>query len=446
VKSFALVALALLAPVTMARPATVPASCVAHTSFDGSVDASGDYRCAGMAIQFHTSGVAHSPAPIWAGQWLFVDQQGTFRKGWCTFNRGTHPTIVVPSHSVALSFPNDPGGQKAAYLSWRYRNTTDSLTAAGLWALFHFYAADAAGSNRSAAPSAPLVPRLTMLAAASGRADLQAKAVRLDAEARAFAGPWRLQVAIDATGLLRVSLLAGDTPVPKASVQVLVSGDDVSHPLTTGADGRASVTVPLPSGTVTVAATAEAPGSAQVFRGVPASPNPNGAQTLVVAGPPRVLHATAQLTVAPTTTTTTAATTTTIPPTTIPPTTTSTSTSTTTTTLPPTTTQPPTTTVAPSTTVVQVVPPATTTPPTSPTPTTPPTTPPTTAAPSTTAPATVLTIASTTVPPAATHPPLPRTGGGGDGWVAQFATAFLVGGVGLLGTLRRRSPARRPTA
>jgi len=46
------------------------------------------------------------------------------------------------------------------------------------------------------------------------------------------------------------------------------------------------------------------------------------------------------------------------------------------------------------------------------------------------------TPSSEAVPPA-THPPLPVTGPGGRGGIAQLATAFLVGGIGLLGTLRR---------
>ena len=407
-KSFALVALSLLAPAGAAQPGPVPVNCTVHTSFDGSADASGDYRCAGMSIHFHTAGVAHSPSPIWAGQWLFIDQQGQFRKGWCTFNRGTHPTIDMPSHSVPVVLPNDAGGRKSAYLAWRYRDTFDALTSAGLWAVFHFYAADAAGSNRSTKPSSPLVPSLGTLAAASGRADLQTRAQQLDAEASVFTGEWRLQVAVDAAGLVRVSLSSGDTPVPNASVQVLVSGDDESHPLTTGADGRATVEVRLPLGTATVAATAEAPGRVQAYRGVPASPNPNGAQVLVSAGPPTVLHATA--TVSPPPTTTTTSTTTTVP-------------ATTTTTVPATTVRA-TTTTMPATT--------TTMPATTPTTTTALALPPTTVVPS-----------STPVPTAAPHPPLPRTGGGGDGWVSQIATAFLVGGVGLLGTLRRR-PSPRP--
>ena len=52
----------------------MPSNCVPHISFEGSPDLVDDYRCAGLAIEFHTAGVAFSPAPIWAGQWLFRRQ------------------------------------------------------------------------------------------------------------------------------------------------------------------------------------------------------------------------------------------------------------------------------------------------------------------------------------------------------------------------------------
>jgi hypothetical protein len=176
---------------------------------------------------------------------------------------------------------------------------------------------------------------------------------------------------------------------------VLVGGVDSSFEATTGTDGNATVTVPLPSGTVTVVATADAPGPVQVFRGSPASPNPYGAQPLVT-GSSTELRVEAEVdgtsdTVPDTTPTTTPST----PPATTPATT----------------------------------PPGTASPDTSPD------TSPTTA--------TVVDVAnpdpapsSEAVPPA-THPPLPVTGPGGRGGIAQLATAFLVGGIGLLGTLRR---------
>ncbi|MBI4932858.1 MAG: hypothetical protein HY828_03200 [Actinobacteria bacterium] len=378
--------------------ASVPPWCAEHTSFSAGTDAPGDFRCAGLAIPFHTAGAASSPYPLWAGQWLFRDEVGQYRVGTCTLNRGIHPTTAVPSQVVDQSFPNDPDGTKGAYLSWRYGDSDDPLVAAGLWAVFHHYALDAAGSNRSSDPTAPLVPRLDGLAAATGRADLQDAAITLDAEARQFSGSWALAVRIDEGGVVVASLTSGGTPVPDREITVLVSGVDTPFAATTSTAGEATVTVSLPPGTVTVVATAEAPGPALVYRGAPALPDGQGAQTLVTAGPPTLLRAEATAEVAaPPTTVPDTTTTTTISPTTIPPTT-----------VPETTvldTTVPETTVldATSTTVVEVAPPTTPVPP---------------------------------APTVASPPALPRTGV--HGGVAWLATAFLVGGIGLLGTLRRR--------
>jgi len=367
----------------------MPGNCVAHTGF-GEPDVPGDYRCAGLVLRFHTSGVENAVSPIWAGQWLFTDPEGRFRVGTCTFNRGTHPTIHPASREVSQAFPGDPTGQKGAYLAWRYGDTTDPLTAAAVWAVFHHYAQDPAGTNYSADPTAPLVPDLDGLAASTGRADLQSRALALDAEANAYRNPWNLSVSARADGVVSVTLLAGTTPVPDRPITVLVGGVDSSFEATTGTDGNATVTVPLPSGTVTVVATSDAPGPVQVFRGSPAAPNPYGAQPLVT-GSSTGLRVEAEVDG---------------PPDTSPDTT-------------------PATTGAPDT-----VPPATTA-----SPDTSPDTSPTTAA--------VVDVANPDPPPSseavppATHPPLPVTGPGGRGGIAQLATAFLVGGIGLLGTLRR---------
>ena len=445
VKPFRLVALALIAPVAAlaaaARPApsvhaeplgtTMPANCVAHSSFSGGANVVGDYRCAGLAIEYHTAGVGNSPFPIWAGQWLFKDQHGQFRVGSCTFNRGVHPTIGSPSNPVSQSFPNDPTGAKGAYLTWKYGDTTDNLTAAAMWAVFHWFAQDAAGTNRATNGEAPLVPRLDGIAADSGRADLQAKALELHHEATRYAGTWHLSMTLRADGLVTVGLVSGATPVPGHQVSVLVSGSDSALLVTTSADGTATVTVPLPSGTVTVAATTTAPGSAAVYRGAPAAPDPDGAQTLVTGGEPVVLTANERLDLPEPTTTTIEPTTTTLEPTTttLEPTTTTVEPTTTTTLEPTTTTVEPTT-----TTTTTTIEPTTTT--VEPRPTTvEPTT--TTVEPTTTT--TELVVAPTTTSAATPNPPsLPRTGGGGDGGVAYLATALLVGGIGLLGTLRRR--------
>lgn len=404
---------------------TMPANCVAHTSFDGGADAAGDYRCAGLAIDFHTAGVGRSPFPIWAGQWLFVDERGQYRVGSCTFNRGVHPTIGSPSHPVSQSFPNDPTGAKGAYLTWKYGDTTDNLTAAAMWAVFHYYAQDAAGTNRASNGGAPLIASLDAIAAASGRPELQAAAHELDDEAVRYAGQWQLSLLLTPDGVLTATLLSGTTPVPAQEISVLVSGSDAALAPLTDTDGKAMVTVPLPSGTVTVVATASAPGSAVVFKGAPAEPDPQGAQTLVTGGAPTTLRATAQVEVAEPTTTEPA---TTEPTTTSPPT------------VPSTTAVPEDTVDEKVTTTTTVDEKATTTVPT------------TTVAPTTTieAEAVTTTVADSTTTstepaPLATDPPdtivrtpLPRTGKGVDGATAYVATALLVGGVGLLGTIRRR--------
>ena len=388
---------------------TMPANCVAHTSFSGGADADGDYRCAGFAISYHTGGVSRSPFPIWAGQWLFTDEAGQFRVGSCTFNRGEHPTVELPSHPVSQNFPNDPTGAKGAYLTWRYGDASDNLTAAAMWAVFHYYAQDAAGTNRATNGSAPLVPSLDGIAADSGSVELQTRTQQLDHEAVRYSGQWQVTVSLSPDGVVTTTLMSGTVPVADQPISVLVSGTDRTLAATTGADGAATVTVPLAAGTVTVVATASAPGPAVIFRGTPASPDPQGAQTLVTGGAPSALSATAQLDVA--TTTTEPATTTTLPRTTVPATTVPETTSTVpeTTTLP----EPTTTAAATSTSVVSD-------------------------ASTTTAPSITVVVATTTADTVESVVSLPRTGGGGESSVAYVATAMLVGGIGLMGTLRRR--------
>lgn len=357
---------------------SIPANCVEHTSFTGGVDASGDYRCAGQAIQFHTDGVGSSPYEIWAGQWLFRDPAGSFRVGSCTFNRGIHPTINSPATWVGQSFPNDPTGALGAYLTWRYGDTTDNLTAAALWFVFHYYAQDAAGPNRSIDDNAPLVPTLGSVEAASGRADLQSLALALHHEAEAVSELWTLTAAIAADGIATFTLLSGANPVPDQPVSVLVSGMDTPLVATTGADGTATVTVSLPPGTVTVVATAPAPGPAEVYRGEPAFADGQGGQNLITGGASRVLTAEASIVVTPPTTTTEPSATTILAST---------------------TTEPTWATFEPTTTTLS------------------------------------LAIAGTTT----TFPGvLPSTGDDRDSSAAYIGTALVVGGIGLLGTLRRR--------
>jgi hypothetical protein len=392
----------------------IPSNCVAHTSFDNGVDLRDDYRCAGLAIEFHTAGVAFSPGPIWAGQWLFVDENNQFRVGSCTFNRGIHPTIDAPSAIVVQQFPNDPTGAKGAYLTWRYGDTTDNLTAAAMWAVFHYYAQDSAGTRRSWNGLLPLVPTLDMVARASGRDDIQSLAIALDAEAAQFEGDWALEVTLDVDGSINVVLVAGGQPVADQLVTLLVSGQDAPLTIHTDAAGAAQATMPVTTGTMTVVATTAAPGLAVVYRGTPAGPDPHGAQRLVTAGAPRVLSATATVDVPipPTTTTSTTTTTTstTTPPTTSTTTVPSTTTSTSTTLPPPTTT---TTTVAP-TTIETTVP--------------------------STEPEVVPVVESLPPPPLPSPPaPLPRTGKGPD-LISYLATALVVAGIGIVGVAGRRPP------
>jgi hypothetical protein len=377
---------------------TIPANCIAHTTFTDGPDLEGDYRCAGIAIEYHTAGAAYSPDPIWAGQWLFTDESHQFRVGTCVFNRGLHPTIAVSSTIVEQSFPNDPTGAKSAYLAFRYGDSTDDLTAAGLWAVMHYYAQDAAGARRAVEPDMPLVPSLDMVARASGREDIESMAIALDAEATRLAGTWSLAVTADVTGHVEAHLTAGDQPVAGVPMAFLVSGRDDPVQVTTDVDGVATADVAIQAGTMTVAASAPAPGPAVVYRGTPAGPDPQGAQRLVTGGTPIVASATATVEVPPDTTPTTS-------------TTTTTDAATTTTELASTSTSSTTSTAELATTAV-----AETTPTTVPVETTP------------------------VVPVVAVHPPrspLPKTGRRTDG-IAYLATGLLVAGIGIVGAVSRR--------
>lgn len=289
-------------PFSSSADAEVPAQCAEYTSPAGEPDPAGDYRCTGLDLPFHAAGVGRSTSPMWAGQWLFSDETGRYRMGWCTMARGVHPVATAPSHRVPQTFPNDPSGRRVGYLVWRYGATNDPLTAAGVWAVLHHYALDAAGSERADDPEAPLVSSLDTLAAASGRADLQTVAAALHDEADAVTGDWHLDLTVaagpsPALGAATVTLLAGTAPVAGQTISVLVSGSDLPLAATTGADGTATVTVPLLPGTVTVVATTEAPGAAEVYRGTPATSAGAafGAQLMVTAGTPLVLRETASI-------------------------------------------------------------------------------------------------------------------------------------------------------
>lgn len=402
-------------PIPMIGP--IPANCVEHTSFDGGPDYPGDYRCAGLAIDYHLAGVARSPAPIWAGQWLFVDDHDVYRTGLCTFNRGIHPTTNEPSVPIAQTFPKDPSGAKRAYLTWAYGHTTDGLTAAGLWAVFHYYAQDAAGSNRSANASAPLVASLDRVSEASGNQDIEDLSIALDAEAGRFSGAFAVDVQLLGDGHGAVRVMSGAMLREGATVMLTVAGavfgDDTNTvSVTTDSTGVALFEVSGPPHDVTVTASISAPSAAQVYRGAAADRFGHLPQTLITAGPAAIIVSSATTTLNPPEATTT--TTTTVAPSI------TTQAQTTTSTIDATTTTP---TEAP-TTAPQA---------------------PTTVTTATEAPTTTFVDATTTmeipstVPssaPIAVESSLPKTGSSNG--PAFLATALLVAGVGVVGAVRRR--------
>lgn len=404
----------------------IPVGCVEHTPLDGGSDFVGDYHCAGIALNYHVAGVNLSPSPMWAGQWLFVDERGSFRRGSCTFNRGIHPSINGASWPVAQTFPNDPSGSKGAYLTWRYGSTSDDVTAAGLWAVFHYYAQDAAGTNRAVDPTSPLVPSLDLVAAATGRADVAAMASALDAEAVRFSDPVSIDVQITADGRGEADVMAGSSPVGSITVTLAVEGasfDDgeTTMSVPTDAMGAAQFAIDTSSSTnVTVSATIEGPARAQVYRGTPADPSAQFGQTMITSGAPTTLTAQVAATITqapPITTSQPDAVTTTMPLTTMP-----------LITVPPTT-MPPTT--GPLTTepaVEQSVEPFT-----DPSATT---APPSVAIPETVQ-SLVVSAPEVSAPADVVDRPLPITGRTAIG-ISYWATAMVVAGFGIVGALRRR--------
>ena len=340
-------------------------------------------RCAGIAVPFHHDGAASAQGRVWAGRWRFTDAHGVQRQGSCVLNRGIHPSASVPAQQVPVHLALDPSARVASYLLWKYGNVTDGSTVAAMWAVLHHLAGDATGGGLGGDPSAPLVGSFAAFGHDTGRADLAQRAAALEAEGRRFTGVWKVSARFEQRSLL-VSVSAGEVPVPRTRVTVLVSGSDSSLAALTGADGIARFVFDPTSG-ASVVASVTSPGPAEAFRGTPAVASAAGAQVLLTAGAPVELHASAMPTVATTTTPPSTATSTTAPATTDP--------------VPVDTVDTvPVTTVASSDQL-----------------------PPTTIAPPTTAPSTQL----------------PVTGSRLDGGIALAATALLVGGVGVLGTLRR---------
>ena len=430
------------------RIGSVPNGCVEQTPFHvGDADYADDYRCAGSAIDFHTVGVGRSPGLIWAGQWLFVDETSRYRKGSCTFNRGIHPTIDRASVPTDQTFPMDPTGRRRAYLTWRYGDTTDDLTATAIWAVMHFYAQDAAGSNRADNANSPLVPSLQMLSEASGRQDIEDRAIALETEAERLSAPFAVSIDLspDGHGLVRVT--SGDRAVEDLVVTLAIAGGSfldgsTSLGVTSDLSGNATFGFVQPTRDVTVSATALGPSAAEVYIGAAADPVGHLPQTLITAGQPALLTASISIVFVPAATTTEAVTTTTeVPTTTTEAVTTTTEVPTTTTEVPTTTTEAATTTNTESatTTTVPMTTVASTT--TQPVPT------------STSGPlfddaesdteTTTSTTTTTTTTPVEPTPesvlgtaPLPQTGL--DNQVAYLGTSLLVAGVGVVGAIRRR--------
>ncbi|MEI2704063.1 MAG: hypothetical protein V9E89_02115 [Ilumatobacteraceae bacterium] len=215
------------------RAADVPGGCVAHKS---DPDVPGDYRCGGLFLAYHTGGPNAAGGKLWAGRWLFRDANGRLRVGSCTFNRGIHPTIDGRARRVTQQLPNDPGALRSGYLAWRYRSA-NALTYAGLWALFHWYAQDAAGANSSGDAGAPLVPSLNRIAEMGGRQDVEARAKELNAEAERYATPWTLDLGLAGDGAVVATIRSGERPVRGVKVTFTVAGR--TEVLTTNDDGRA---------------------------------------------------------------------------------------------------------------------------------------------------------------------------------------------------------------
>jgi hypothetical protein len=434
------------------RIGSVPNGCVEQTPFHvGDADYADDYRCAGSAIDFHTAGVGRSPGLIWAGQWLFVDETSRYRKGSCTFNRGIHPTIDRASVPTDQTFPMDPTGRRRAYLTWRYGDTTDDLTATAIWAVMHFYAQDAAGSNRADNANSPLVPSLQMLSEASGRQDIEDRAIALETEAERLSAPFAVSIDLspDGHGLVRVT--SGDRAVADLVVTLAIAGGSfldgsTSLGVTSDLSGHATFGFVQPTRDVTVSATALGPSAAEVYIGAAADPVGHLPQTLITAGQPALLTASISIVFVPAATTTEVPTTTTeVPTTTTEVPTTTTEVPTTTTEVPTTTTEVATTTAEAATTTAES---ATTT-----------TVPMTTVASTTTQPVPTSTsgplfddaefdIETTTSTTTTTTPveptpesvpgtaPLPQTGL--DNQLAYLGTSLLVAGVGVVGAIRRR--------
>ena len=232
----------------------------------------------GFAIEFHTAGVAYSPAPD-LGRPVAVRRRVRPVPGRLVHVQPRHPSRPSTRRRSPVSqlFPNDPTGAKGAYLTWRYGDTTDNLTAAAMWAVFHYYAQDGAGTRRALDAAAPLIPSLGMIAGASGErrtADRRDRARRRGQ--RGSRGSGRSQSRWRTDGQIDVAVVAGAQPVAGAAVTLLISGQDAPTTVFTDAAGSAHSTMPPAPGAMTVVASTSAPGAAAGLPRQPGGPGSAG--------------------------------------------------------------------------------------------------------------------------------------------------------------------------
>ena len=126
-----------------AKDRPIPDGCVEHTSFNGGVDYSGDYR---YGIRDRLPPQRRRPFAVSnVGGSVAVRRRGRRVPDGIVHVQSRHPPHDPRSSTpVATTFPNDPTGRRRAYLTWKYGSTQDDLVAAGLWAVFHYYTQDTA--------------------------------------------------------------------------------------------------------------------------------------------------------------------------------------------------------------------------------------------------------------------------------------------------------------
>ena len=214
-------------------------------------------------------------------------KSGQFRVGSCTFNRGIHPTIDVPSVAGDTELPQRPHwsqGRVPHLAIRRHHRRSHGRGDVGRVPLlrpgrrrhqagcecerrrsFHrsgWSPVPAGATTSRPVPSSSMPRRL------------------------ALPGPGRSRPRWERMAQIDVALVAGTEPVGGASVTLLMSGQDAPVRVRTDAAGLAQSTMPVVPGSMTVVASTSTPGPAVVYRGRPAGPDPHGAQRLVTGGAP----------------------------------------------------------------------------------------------------------------------------------------------------------------